>query len=290
MGDKKRTPLEKGNALEQAVAAIEQVILGLEPTARDKKFTFDFKKIFVLQGVRHEVDIYVAVDFAQGYQGKFGFECKNWAKPVGKNEIMIFSGKIAALGLSHGYFVAPSFTEDAKAQAKLDNRLTLLTVTEHDPLLLTGFSSYVVRHRYQNFGVEMFRRDGQPLQLPSGDVQPQIRYQGTAANFEELLREWTRLHMLEKLRNFAADKPAGDYPFAVDFVREFPTGDLEMEGQDVDKIRIVADGIASIFHRPVVSSFEIKSRGRVVSFAPMEIPGINISASRTVFVGRDEKK
>jgi hypothetical protein len=291
MGNKQnKTPIEKGNDLELAVGAIERVILDLEPTAKDKKFTFEFKKLFIVQGVKHEIDIYVTVEFAAGYQGKFGFECKNWAKPVNKNEIMIFSGKIQVLGLSHGYFVAPSFTEDARAQAKLDNRLTLLTVTKHDPLLLTEFASYLVRHRYENFGADIYRRDGRPLQVPTENVQPQIRYQGKIIGLEELAREWVRLDLREKLRDFAANQSEGDYPFAIDFVREFPPGEMEIEGQDVEKMHFRGDGTASIYRQAITSSFEIESRGRIISYAPSEVPGMSLGPSHIIFVYGDQAK
>ena len=70
--------------------------------------------------VHHEIDVCVAVGAAKGYESVFLFECKNWADPVGKNEIIVFAAKIDAAVAQPGYFVAKQFTKDALAQAAKD--------------------------------------------------------------------------------------------------------------------------------------------------------------------------
>ena len=80
------TPLEKGNALESAVAAIEKHILDTSPALREKTFFIEGKKIITVDGVHHEIDFYVTIDLGAGYRSVFIFECKNWQDPVGKNE------------------------------------------------------------------------------------------------------------------------------------------------------------------------------------------------------------
>lgn len=82
------TPQDKGDALENAVAAIEEVILqssagiGREPI-------IEKKKIIIVKGVRHEIDVSVTADLAPGYKPVFIFECKNWKEAVNKNEIIL---------------------------------------------------------------------------------------------------------------------------------------------------------------------------------------------------------
>src|SRR5437879_2880832 len=49
---------------------------------------------------------------------------------IPKNDIIIFSEKIKAAEAQRGFFVAPSFTRDAEAQARLDPRMELLTARE----------------------------------------------------------------------------------------------------------------------------------------------------------------
>jgi hypothetical protein len=122
---------DKGNALERAVKAIEELILGTSPTLRGNSFTIDSKKILNVGGVHHEIDILVKVDGGHGYESVFIFECKNWKTAVGKNEVIVFGEKIDASAATRGFLVAKSFTADAEAQARKDSRIALLIATEH---------------------------------------------------------------------------------------------------------------------------------------------------------------
>src|SRR4030095_3552457 len=124
-------PFEKGNALENAVRAVESVILRASPAYRENTFVIHSKKIEVVDGVSHEIDILVEIDIGKGYKSIFIFECKNWEDKVGKNEVIIFAAKIAAIGAQRGFFIAKSFTRDARAQAAKDPRVTLLLAREY---------------------------------------------------------------------------------------------------------------------------------------------------------------
>src|SRR5436309_3248608 len=125
------TPLEKGNVLEVSVRSIERAILQSSPALKEKTFVIESKKIVAVDGVHHEIDVFVTVDLGKGYRAIFIFECKNWDAPVGKNEIVIFSEKIDAIQAQCGFFVAKAYTADAEAQARRDPRIRLLTATEH---------------------------------------------------------------------------------------------------------------------------------------------------------------
>ena len=120
------SPGEKGHALELAVHAIEAVILASSPSLQGQPFTVERRKTVTVSDVHHENDIYVTMGAAKGYESIFIFECKNWADPVGKNNVIILSEKIDAAVAQRGYFVAKQFTKDARAQAAKDPRITLL--------------------------------------------------------------------------------------------------------------------------------------------------------------------
>ena len=120
------SPGEKGHALELAVHAIEAVILASSPSLQGQPFTVERRKTVTVSDVHHEIDIYVTMGAAKGYESIFIFECKNWADPVGKNDVIILSEKIDAAVAQRGYFVAKQFTKDARAQAAKDPRITLL--------------------------------------------------------------------------------------------------------------------------------------------------------------------
>jgi hypothetical protein len=107
----------KGDALEWAVMLVEEAILKYSSTIKPEKISIENKKIVIVEGVKHEIDLYVEVFIARGYQSKFIFECKNWKDNVDKNEIIVFSEKISAVSAQKGFFVARGFSKYAIAQA-----------------------------------------------------------------------------------------------------------------------------------------------------------------------------
>ena len=118
----------KGMALERSVESIEKLILNSDPSIKDTStFNIERDKKVIVEGVMHEIDIYVEIQHSHGYDSKYIFECKNWDKnSVGKNEIIVFSAKINALNASKGFFIATSFSRYAQEQAKQDERIILL--------------------------------------------------------------------------------------------------------------------------------------------------------------------
>lgn len=126
---------ETGDILEQAVRDIECALLAMNPAVQTANYRVETKRVFVIEGVRHEVDVYVKIDFGAGYDTTVLFECKNWQhKAVGKNEIIVFSEKVKALSAPKGYFVARGFSRDAQAQAKQDKRISLLHASDTAPM------------------------------------------------------------------------------------------------------------------------------------------------------------
>ncbi len=63
----------KGDALEKAVELIETYILGTNSATKDAIITIEPKKIKVVRGVKHEIDIFIAIDYGKGY--KMGINC-----------------------------------------------------------------------------------------------------------------------------------------------------------------------------------------------------------------------
>ena len=83
----KITSRQKGDKLERAVRAIELAVLQQSPSYHEKTVRIEGKKKFKSSaGVPHEVDIWVNVEVAAGYEAAFIFECKNWKRKVGKKE------------------------------------------------------------------------------------------------------------------------------------------------------------------------------------------------------------
>jgi hypothetical protein len=142
------TKLEKGNELEEAVEAIEKFIIAQNPGLQTQDIRIERKKIIIVEGVKHEIDLYVEINLGLGSPFIYIFECKNWEANVDKNEIIVFSEKIQCVNAQNGYFIAKGFSSYATAQAKRDSRMELLIATkELDKFPLIGFSN--------SFSVEM---------------------------------------------------------------------------------------------------------------------------------------
>jgi hypothetical protein len=109
---------DKGRALERAVHALERAILRDSPGFSDRTFRFEPRKMLIRDGVRHEIDLYVRIDVTQIHSVVYVFECTNWAAPVGKNEIIVFSEKIAAADAQRGFFIAKAFYKGRRSSGR----------------------------------------------------------------------------------------------------------------------------------------------------------------------------
>jgi hypothetical protein len=124
-----KTAHEKGKELEHAIGAIEHAILQENPSLSDKTYNITFRRLITVDGVKHEIDVWVEFELADGYKSVFIFEARNWDKTVGKDHIFAFSAKIEAARAQAGFFVAKSISRYAQAAAKRDPRMRLLKAT-----------------------------------------------------------------------------------------------------------------------------------------------------------------
>lgn len=93
---------QKGWALEHAVRLIEETVVRSDPALKNAPFEIRRRETFRVAGTPHEVDVSVRVGIGTGYESLHIFECKNWQKPVGKNDVVIFCRKIAATAAARG--------------------------------------------------------------------------------------------------------------------------------------------------------------------------------------------
>ena len=267
------TPQEKGDALETAVAAIEEVILQ-SSLGTSKKPLIEKKKIIRVNEVRHEIDIYVTAHIAPGYKSIFIFECKNWQKAVSKNEIIVFSEKIDASRATSGCFVAKSYSSDAVAQAERDPRITLLLAAEFGPDSGPELFQFFTRTpEMTKIDLTMARRGCHDLTKATVlSETAEIKYQGRTINYKEVLLHWSQLACQENLlASFADALPAGVYHHTVDRELPFSTGELIVNDLDIERLVFHIEYQVAVTQVPVVSHFEVASRGRYISFAPQVI-------------------
>lgn len=274
---------EKGHALELAVEQIETVILASSPSLRGQPFQVERRKAITVGDVHHEIDVYVKVGAAKGYESVFLFECKNWADPIGKNEIIVFAAKIDAAVAQHGYFVGKQFTKDARAQAAKDARVTLLYATEHDPTNvpppnghhLTAPAAVKASPTFRVAGtpgtkiVAVTQAYGYTVRLPGGDVP-----------LTDYLNDWlSELYADRLLRFWTADLSEGVHPMMATDERSLNAGELVMDGREMDRVRLDVEFGVEIIRPAVISDFEVATRGRVVRLATAKIRNVAIDTS-----------
>lgn len=121
-----------GQSLERATELIETHILNHIEKSKIGLVKIQTNKIIVVQGVKHEIDIYVTIDLLVGTTLLYIFECKNFrTKTISKNDIIIFEEKINILGAQKGFFVAKKFGRDSINRSKQSNRIELLKVEDN---------------------------------------------------------------------------------------------------------------------------------------------------------------
>lgn len=267
------TPQDKGNALENAVAAIEEVILQ-SSAGMGRKPVVEKKKIIIVNEVRHEIDVYVTADLAPGYKPIFIFECKNWKEAIGKNEIIIFSEKIDVSRATSGCFVAKSYTSDAVNQAKQDPRITLLLASEYDPQSeAEAFQFFTRTPEMTKRDVTMFKPggtglDSKPVSLETAELE----YLGQPVNFPGQLNIWSMKVCADDLMAFFEEPvPAGIYHRIVNGELNFGPGQVFVNHEEIEKLALHVEYKVTVTQVPVVSHFEVKSRGRCITFAPQLI-------------------
>jgi hypothetical protein len=267
------TQQEKGDSLENAVAAIEEFILQ-SSAGMGRKPIVEKKKIVKVDGVRHEIDVYVTADLAPGYKPIFIFECKNWKEAVNKNEIIIFSEKIDASNATSGCFVAKSYTTDAVNQAKNDPRITLLLAAEYDPGSGPEVFQFFTRTpEMAKLVVTMFKRGGLGLDpKPVSLETSQLECFGQPVNISMHLNLWSQQVCTKDLLKFFEEPvPSGVYFRVVKEDVHFDAGQVRLDHEDVERLNFEVEYKVSVMPVPVVSHFEIKSRGRCITFAPQLI-------------------
>ncbi len=268
------TSAEKGDALEIAVEAIEHVILASSPSLHGQAFNVERGKAITIADVPHEIDVFVTVAAAKGYQSTFIFECKNWKDPVDKKEIMVFSGKIAALSAQRGYFVAKEYTRGALAYAKTDPRMEILYASEFDVAKTPPPESFHITQGVSAKPYTFFRVRG-----ASGDYGEPISLDGkrfTIGGEDMLLTEyldtWTEQLYFDRLQTFYTwGLDEGSYQIAADGQQFFAPGECVLDGKDMEHVRLFVEFGVQIIKPAVISDFEVATRGRVVRLSKVNV-------------------
>jgi hypothetical protein len=259
----------KGDLLEDAVRAIEDTILRSAPGFAEGTFKIQGKRIITSAGVRHEVDLFVTVSLPAGYDTVFIFECKNWKSKVGKNEIIVFSEKVASIGAHKGFFVARSFTKDARAQAAKDQRIQLLTASHIEPISRVEFPQFIHTHIISTEAHLQFAGliPGQfPKQEGLDISQSTVSIAGVSIPAPEYVNGWIQSERdHEVARSQASELPDGTHRLEFSEQFTFQEGEAFLDQRPLAKIAIRGCAQVAITRGAVISVFEVHSRGRMIT-------------------------
>lgn len=259
---------DKGNALELAVRAIEIAILCASPSYNEKTFRIDSKRKILVDGVHHEIDIWVSVDLGDGYTAIFIFECKNWQEKVGKNEIIIFTEKIRSAQAQKGFFVARSFTSDAEAQAEKEPRIQLVHVSDLQikdvpvPLGFHGITTEIlnarVAMRVENTN-EIATSSSVDLTAASFTIDEQ------PLDLNSYINDWIKEESNARTNRFRSEIVSeGFHSLSFEATRKFSDKRAIVNGKRMLQMDLDGEVRAQVTSATVVSHFDVETRGRVV--------------------------
>lgn len=267
----------KGDALEDAVHMIETVILGADTNAEDSPIKIERKKIVIVQGVKHEIDIYITINNGKGYDSIFIFECKNWQNKIDPKEIMAFAQKVRDVRAQKGYFIAKRFTKYAVAQAKRDG-IELLTADDVVDLLPPFLENFqilgylvIMEDCITNF---IFPTSSEAANVQSGlNKESFVKYGAQ----DMILGKLIIMLQQQVIDWYAENKPPETtieenrrYKYAKTI--GFSPGELIIEGHECIAVELHVVWERKIVRPPIVSTFDIKTRGRVVTVATEQSP------------------
>jgi len=270
--EKKITPYQKGSHLEDAVRLIEQTILNSKPGLKEFPFLIETKKIFVADGVRHEIDVYVEIDLGHGYKSVFIFECKNWKDPVGKNELIIFSEKLKITNAQKGYFTAKKLTKDAINQATKDNRIELLEITADNSIILSfpDFHSIERDQSKVHTNANFIKRGTSNEKIESQPISPddcKVELDGESIDLTMYINKKSSEIIESRINNEPTHRlPEGVYNYEYNETLFYEPGSLIVQGLDIERIELNITFQIIVTRPKIKYAFEVGQRGKVISY------------------------
>lgn len=260
---------EKGDLLEHAVQMIENLIFAINPAFKESEIVIERNKIIIVNGVKHEIDLYVKILPGNGYDSVFIFECKNWDHAsIGKNEILQFGEKISVCNAQKGFFIAKKYGKYGIAQAKLNTRMELLVAAEYD-LDLTPFP--VIKMVYRDRGQKKVK-----IFLYPDDYDPQItdQYELKKEDYNDFHLDNKQVngndYFLELADEICENKlktvntqelEEGEYTYSDTSVHNI-SDVLKIVGKRINRVEITVEFKIQIKKPIVRTGFNIGNRGR----------------------------
>lgn len=259
---------QKGNILESAVRAIETTILRVSPSYNEKTFNIESKRILNVDGVRHEIDVFVRVDLGVGYEAIFVFECKNWVEKVGKNEIIIFAEKIRAAQAQKGFFVARSFTSDAEAQATKEPRMELLRVTDLPTAdIAIPFDFHLINPELKDISLLLIANpESKHPAVPLDMEKAKFTLDGEQLDLRRYVMEWAEAEGDARTNRFpSARAEEGPHELTFEAHRDFSESVAIVNDDRIREMKLNGLILVRVVRPKIVSYFDVEKRGRALS-------------------------
>jgi hypothetical protein len=271
-----KTAHQKGTELEQAIVAIERAILSANPNLSEKSYKISFRRIIVVDGVKHEIDIWVDFELGNGYSSTFIFEAKNWNKTIGKDHIIVFSEKILAANAQSGFFVAKSFSRYALAAAKKDQRIRILQVTDDFPnsSVVDNFHSV---YKDQSKSVADFNliikpSDNREIPKSMQMANASMTLNGVGIDYVAYSNGLIS-RVIEEHSSTVQSHTLADDTYTFETARDIILAPdvLLINGVAVERIKLTLTYQFQVVRPKIVSKFDIESRGRAHILEPVSM-------------------
>jgi hypothetical protein len=263
----------KGRSLERAVKFIQHAILKCDPKLQGTAFTVEANKIVNVSGVRHEIDVFVTTAQESPYEACWIFECKNWKKVVGKNEVMILAKKVAAIRANRGFIVAHRISRDATAQIKLEEKVSFIQCRDEFLSPLNGLELICTTHEVLPTSVGLKERGVAVMEHPRD-----LEWRNQSCRFESQPVELASFFKAQVDRMILTDQNENQPRYRLEGTHsadrtekiEFAPGELMIGAIDVEYMVIALNFLIEVRRRKIISKFELKNQGRVFSFEPID--------------------
>ncbi len=263
---------KRGHELEKAVKFIQETILKSDPKLQGTRFSVEMNKIINVSGVHHEIDVLVKTLPDSPFESTWIFECKDWQKPVGKNEVIILATKVDAIRANRGFLVARRFTKDAEAQIVQDARLSLIPCTNELSnrmdmrLIYTTVDPLPMKISIKERGVS---ERPNPKELDWEKLK--CRMNGELLDFRSYIGTQIDQIVEADQRENSAQYISESTHFRNRGVKiDYQDGELVIDKMDVEYLIIPVQFWVTVSSRKLISKFELKDRGRHFSFEPIE--------------------
>jgi hypothetical protein len=262
------TPQEKGDALEHAVRRIEEVMLNTDPGLRGANAAVERNVRIVKDGISHEIDILVRVNVGTPYETVHFLECKNWAKPVGTDEIFKLQGKRDLLGAASAAVIARQFTKDAKALAE-QKRVKLHLFTDDFWSPLDSILGIATTHAIERARISVTYRGQADGATPDLKLESVCQSRGTSNLLDDYVQPLIDAYVSQLQKNDPRTRLEGHHSCRKLFGYDYSKGELLIDGREVSELFIDLEYTLLVYKSRIVAKFHVDGRG---GFAELEFP------------------